>query len=141
MHGSSHRFQGAIPKDVREHFGGKKRYTLTFKTKDERAAERLAEEAEREFKSKVIQIRQAAMNGERIEPIRLQQITGYLFGQHFNRPQDDRYFDLEQSIRSAIIDAHEDGFPLLKRVPIEGAVFEELVRSVETLLEITEGTG
>jgi hypothetical protein len=52
--GSSHRFQGAIPKDVREHFGGKKKYSLTFKTKDEREAERLAAEAEREFKSKVI---------------------------------------------------------------------------------------
>jgi hypothetical protein len=81
------------------------------------------------------------MNGERIEPIRLQQITGYLFGQHFNRPQDDRYYDLEQSIRPSIIDAREDGFPLLKDVPTEGAVFDEMVRSVGTLLEFTEGTG
>jgi hypothetical protein len=41
---------------VREHFDGKKKFSLMLNTSEEREAERLAAEAEREFKSKVMQI-------------------------------------------------------------------------------------
>ena len=139
--GLKHQFQAAIPADVRDHFDGKKKFSRMIHTGDVREAERLAADADREFQSKVLQIRQAKLNGERIDPLRLQQVTGYLFGQFYNQPQDDRFFDLEQSIHGVIVEGHEDGFPLLRDVPTEGPVFDELVRGVETLLEYAEATG
>jgi hypothetical protein len=38
------------------------------------------------------------MNGERVDPIRLQQVVGYLFRQYFNKQQDDRYFDIRRRL-------------------------------------------
>ena len=52
-------FQAGIPQDVREHFDKKKKFSLMPNASEEREAERLAAEAQREFKSKVMQIGQA----------------------------------------------------------------------------------
>lgn len=131
-------FQAAIPKDVREGFDGKKKLKLTFDTTDPRHAERLAEQAGREFKAKVLDLRQAALNGERMPPERMHQIAGYLFGKFFNKSQDE-FLDLRESLAATIYEEGiEDGFPLLHKVPTEGMVFDQIVKNVQTLLEWSE---
>lgn len=139
--GKKYAYQAGIPKDVREYFGGKKKFLKIFDTDDLILAERLAIEADREFRSTILQYRQAALNGDRLDPIRREQIVGWLFGSYFNKLQDDRYFDLKESISGIITEAHEDAFPLIRGLATEGLVFEQIVESVERLLEWAEGTG
>ncbi len=131
-------YQAAIPEDVRDHFGGKKKHTASFNTEDQLHAERLAAEADREFWITVNQHRTNALNGDRIPPERKQQLAGWLFGQLYNQYRDE-FVDMEEQCQSIIMEAWEDGFPLASGIDFEGVVFKEIVRSVEVLLEYTEG--
>ncbi len=138
--GKKFAFQAAIPADVREAFEGKQKFQRVFNTTDPVHAERLAAEADREFRSRVMQIRQNALNGERIDPERKLHVVGFLFGQFFNKQQHE-FFDLSEHMSGVIHEAKEDRFPLLRNVPTEGVVFDELVKQVEVLLEWAEGSG
>lgn len=134
-------YQAAIPADVREGFEGKKKFQRIFKTDDPIHAERLAAEADREFRARVLELRQSALNGERMPQERVSQIVGFLFGRYFNRPQGD-YFNLREAIAAEIYESGvEDQFPLLKGVAQEGLVFDQIVQQIETLLEWAEGSG
>lgn len=134
-------FQAAIPLDVRSSFDGKKKYSKTFHTSDVVHAERLAAEAHREFRARVLQLRQAALNGDRIDAERKNQLGGYFFSQFYNRHFDDRFFDLRNAIAGGItMDQHEQ-FPLVMGLDTEGVFFDDLVQSVETLLDWAENSG
>ncbi|TAJ82108.1 tyrosine-type recombinase/integrase [Reyranella sp.] len=139
--GAKFAFQAGIPKDVREQFDNKKKFQKIFDTDDPIHAERLAVEAGREFRSTILQYRQAALNGHRLDPIRREQIVGWLFGNYFNKVHDERYFDLKGAISAIISEAHQDDFPLIRGLATEGLIFDEIVESVERLLEWAEGTG
>jgi integrase/recombinase XerC len=140
--GNKYAFQAAIPADCREAFGGKKKFSKTFDTTDLIHAERLAAEADREFKSKVLQIRQAAQNGETLDLNRHHQIVGFLFGAVFNAGRfDDDYLDMREKLASIIAEHREDGFPLMRGVHTEGIVFDEMVRQIEYMLEWSENSG
>jgi integrase len=130
-------YQAGIPIDVRSHFGGKKKYQKVFQTDDLVHAERLAVEADREFKSTILEHRRNALSGERLTPERQAQIAGWLFGQYFDQYQHD-YFDLEESIKSKITEAYDDGFPLIQGLLSEGLVFDQIVRQIESMLEWSE---
>jgi integrase len=137
--GKRYAFQAGIPADVREQFDGRKKFQKTFDTDDLMQAERLAAEADREFKSTILQHRQNALQGERLTTQRQAQIAGWLFGQYFDQPQHD-FFDLEESIKSLIAQAYDDEFPLIRGVHSEGLVFDQIVAQVETMLEWAEGS-
>ncbi len=139
--GKKFAFQAAIPADVRAGFDGKKKFQRVFKTADPIHAERLAAEAAREFRSRVLELRQSALNSERMPQERISQIVGFLFSRYFNQQQHDQ-FDLRESISAEIYEAGvEDQFPLLQGVPREGLVFDQIVQQIETLLEWVEGSG
>jgi integrase len=132
-------YQSAIPKDVRDAFEGRKKFTAMFETEDRLYAERLAADARWAFKARVYDLRQAALNDERMTTERMHQVVGYLFGQFFGKQQDDRYFDLAESLSFTIYEEGiEDGMPLLQGVPREGLLFDEIVKHVEILLEWSE---
>jgi site-specific recombinase XerD len=139
--GKKFAFQAGIPKDVRVHFDGKKKHNVTFHTDDPIIAEKLAVEADREFRSTILQYRQAALSGDRLDPIRREQIVGWLFGNYFNRLDGVRDFDMQESVHAIITEANEDDFPLTRGLRCEGLVFDGIVESVERLLEWAEGTG
>jgi len=134
-------FQAAIPVDVRESFGGKKKYSKTFNTSDVFHAERLAAEAHREFRARVLQLRQAALNGERIDVERKNQLAGYFFAQFYNQHLDEVFFDLRDAISAGITEGQHEQFPLVMGLTDEGVFFDELVQSVETLLYWAEESG
>ena len=88
--GLKFQYQAGIPHDVREHFGGKKKYSVMINSNDLREAERLAAEADRHFRTKVLELRHAAQQGQVVEPLRMQQIQGYLFATYLHKHIDER---------------------------------------------------
>jgi integrase len=139
--GKKFAYQAGIPADVRSHFGDRKKFQRVFATNDLIEAERLAAEADREFRAMVLQFRQNALNGERIDPQRRDQIVGWIFGHYFGQLEDDRGPDLRERVDAILAEAREEGFPLTRGLHSEGLVFDQIVQSVETLLEWAEGTG
>lgn len=138
--GSKFAYQAAIPADVRDGFDGRKKFQKVFQTTDPIHAERLAAEADREFRTRILQLRQQKLDGERVDPKRLQQVVGWLFGQYYGRAQHE-FFDLRAHASSVLAEALEDKFPLVRGISTEGMVFDELIQQVETLLEWAEATG
>lgn len=138
--GSKFAFQAAIPADVREGFEGKKKFQKIFQTTDPIHAERLASEADREFRVRILQLRQQTLDGQRVDPKRVQQVVGWLFGHYFRQAQHE-YFDLRANASSVIAEAQDDRFPLVRGISSEGLLFDEIVEQVETLLEWAEATG
>ncbi|TBR27187.1 MAG: hypothetical protein EPO10_19370 [Reyranella sp.] len=138
--GTKFAYQAAIPADVRNGFDGKKKFQKVFQTNDPIYAERLAAEADREFRTRILQLRQQVLDGERVDPKRVQQVVGWLFGQYFGKSQHE-FFDLRAHASSMIAEAHEERFPLVRGISTEGVFFDELIDQVETLLEWAEATG
>jgi len=138
--GRKYGYQAGIPKDVREMFEDRKKHQVMFDTEDRLVAEGMAIEADREFRSTVLQYRQAALSGDRLDPIRREQIVGWIFGHYFNRLDGERHFDLKESVHAIITEAQHDDFPLIRGLS-DGLVLDEIIVSVERLLEWAEGTG
>src|SRR5688500_3629297 len=94
--GRKHGYQAAIPADVREAFGGRKKYQRIFETENEDVASRLAVEAAREFKAHVAQLRSAKLDGDQIDPKRVQRVIGFLLGRFLIHRREHPY-DLEEA--------------------------------------------
>jgi len=139
--GKRYGFQAGIPKDVREHFDGRKKFQKLFDTEDEGRGEVLAAEADREFRAAIFQHRQNALNGKRLSPERIQQITGWLFGQHINDRGESDFYELKDALRVTVIEHLHDGFDLVAGLDPDGIVFEQIVQGVEDLLRWTERAG
>jgi integrase/bifunctional DNA-binding transcriptional regulator/antitoxin component of YhaV-PrlF toxin-antitoxin module len=137
--GKKHQVQFGVPKDVRKDFGISK-YTKMIHTSDEREAELIAERLEREFRAQVLQSRQNALQGDYLDPLRAQQVVGWVFGQLFGQHEEDRGMgpDLDERIAVIIRVAQHEGHPMMQGVHTAGVIFDGIVKSVEVLLETSE---
>jgi integrase len=130
-------YQAGIPADVRDQFGGRKKYQISFKTSERLEAGRLALQAAREFKIKVAEARERNFKGERIGPMQVTMFAGYAFGRIWQNV-GDLSADISEQVQYILAEANDDQVPLARGIPSEGVLFDQVVQAVTIMYDATE---